>query len=1268
MIQRFQSCLLAVLLLFISSQLIAQQISNLGSYDGIDNGAVRTFAKDSMGYMWIGTSMGLSRFSGSLFKSYKFSEHNEGIVDLLSDLNGFYALESSGNILKYDYQKDRINKLKKIIHAPALSFDFIDEETLIIGLQQGLIIFNTKFLEFSDILSPESLFNRKVLVKDSKLYVASTNGIDVYGLNKSKPTIIHETTYLNGIEVLDIALDSEKRIWAGTNQNGLYIVDGDNSEKISLLKNEANLQTIRSIAFDNNNLAIIASEGDGLIIIDESLKLIKKISHEPNNKNSLKQNSIYEIYVDPENIYWLGLRELGVDIVYPLDNPFIHVNYVPFSQNSISNNYIRSIYFDNDNRVWFGTENGISALLPSGNWINYNSDPLISNRAILTIDEYNSQLLLSVYGVGLVAFNPNTGRANQIELKENQKKSKMIFTTLIDEDELWIGGFDGPVKHYKNDVLVKNYVTGNARKIVKGPRDKIYVGSPNGFFEINKTRESINRIDINRLGDLNQVYSLLYDEKNNCIWIGNKRGLLKYNIESQKVNSIQKSIENRLGTIYSIQKDKNENLWLSTYNGLWKYNTISDKLLKYGVDEGLSISTFGFGASANSKNDILAFGGPSGAVIFDQKRLTEELDISKLYISNFQINGLEAGELINQNNINFVDQISLNYNQNSFSFDFEVPTFHGSKEHTYHWQLIGFDKFPLTSNNPKKIIYPKLPYGKYLLKAYAINKAGTSSTSPLEISIVVQKPFWLSKWAILSYIFSLLSLTIISIRVNKIKINQRLNEDKIKFFTEVAHDIRTPVSLIKLLTSNLITKNPELKNDVKLIQKNSENLNEYVTQLLDFQKAERNQLKLKVSRVDVKDLIKQVINQVQPLIDQKSIDITLSMQKTMLWIDKDKMTRIFNNLISNAIKYSAEGGEINIKAKNESDLIKIDFIDNGFGILAKDQKMIFSRFTRGTNINDKHISGSGLGLMISKKIIELHGGKIELVSKENIGSTFSVMLKKGSEHYNDEDLLVELENDIEQISIKNNKNFEKLILLVDDNEDLRYSLKKQLEQLNYKVILAKNGKEGLLIALSKNPDLIITDVIMPMMDGKDFCKIIKSNFETSHIPVIMITALGEINDKIEGIKIGADAYLEKPFNMKVLNAYIHNLLNSREILKKVALNKSNNKFDSPDEKLLSDMMKIVEQNMTNYNFSIEFLAEKIGLSRSNLFRKVKGLTGLSPSEFITQIKMNHAAELLKNNKGIRISSVAFESGYNDPRYFSTTFKKFFGKSPKDYLK
>jgi len=304
--------------------------------------------------------------------------------------------------------------------------------------------------------------------------------------------------------------------------------------------------------------------------------------------------------------------------------------------------------------------------------------------------------------------------------------------------------------------------------------------------------------------------------------------------------------------------------------------------------------------------------------------------------------------------------------------------------------------------------------------------------------------------------------------------------------------------------------------------------------------------------------------------------------------------------------------------------------------------------------------------MISKRIIELHGGNIELISKEHLGSTFSVILKMGSEHYKDDDLLVEIDKENKLISVNNYENFQKLILVIDDNDDLRFSLKNQLEELNFNVIESKNGKEALIIALSKNPDLIITDVMMPLMDGKEFCKVIKSNFETSHIPVIMITALGDISEKVEGIKLGADAYLEKPFNMKVLNAYVHNLLNSRGILKKVTTNKTKDKFDSPDEKLISDLIMIVEQNMTNYNLSVDLLAEKIGLSKSSLFRKVKGLTGLSPNEFVTQIKMNRAAELLKNNKGMRISDVAHESGYNDARYFSTTFKKFFGKSPKDY--
>jgi DNA-binding response OmpR family regulator len=389
--------------------------------------------------------------------------------------------------------------------------------------------------------------------------------------------------------------------------------------------------------------------------------------------------------------------------------------------------------------------------------------------------------------------------------------------------------------------------------------------------------------------------------------------------------------------------------------------------------------------------------------------------------------------------------------------------------------------------------------------------------------------------------------------------------------------------------------------------------------------------------------------------------------KTYLWFDENKMSRIFYNLISNAIKYSEEGGHIEINASANNKTIKIDFIDYGFGVPEKEQKLIFSRFTRGTNINNKGISGSGIGLMISKKIVELHGGKIELKSKENLGATFSVILQKGSEHYNEKDILIKDKDTNKSEFIEDDINSKIRILLVDDNEDLRVTIKKELEK-KYTVIDAPNGKEALLIAVAKNPDLIITDVMMPVMGGKELCNIIKTNFQTSHIPVIMITALSEVDDKVEGLEIGADAYVEKPFNMKILMATVNNLIKSRQRLNRIFNPNSEDKvkIKSADDNFLSEVVQIIKENITNSEFSIDLISEKTGLSRSSLFRKLKGLTNMSPVDLVIRIKLNHAAELLKTKADMRMSDVAYDSGFNDPRYFSTLFKKTFGKTPKEY--
>ena len=1253
---------------FLPDQIYGQQIKHLGAYDGIKSGAVLAFAKDTLGYMWIGTAQGLKRYSGYNFKNYnKYTTH--GIVDIISKNGNLFVLGSKGELLQYQYEQDRFKSILNLKYRNFLCFEQINDNTIIIGLKSGLLIYDFKSKKLSKVLYPNTFFNRQIHVKQNKVYVASTKGINVYDFFEKNNQLVKHKTLLKNIETLDFDFDKQNRIWAGTYKKGLFVIDNEKVNKVNLLGKRIKTNTIRSIGFDKDDKALIALEGLGLLTMNENFKVVNKIKYNPNSLNSLSQKSIYEIFVDNDNVYWLGLREVGIDLIFPRDNAFKNISYVPYKSNSIPNNYIRSIYFEESGNVWFGSENGLSKLSPEGKWTNYNKSSSLLNNPVLTINKYGEHLLLGVYGNGLLQFNPKTGETKDFPLIEKEKKSKLIFTTYIDENDIWLGGIDGPVKHYQNSTLVNSYKTGNARTIVAGNKNIIYVGSANGLFEINKATKSLKRIKNSGFKNLDRIYSLFFDKQNNCLWIGNTLGLLKYDFSTNDITLLNKKLNFESGTVFSIQKDSNQNLWLGSQSGLWKLNTKKAIISKYDNRDGLTIETFGIGASTKSNDGRLAFGGPKGATLFTPLNLRKEKEGFKIYVSDFKVNGVAPDTTMLNKNINFLDKVELNYNQNSLSFDFETPNLYGSKKETFSWQLKGYDEHPVISKNSRKAIYSKLPPGNYSLEAKVTNVNGVSSPETYNINIIIKNPFWLSQWAFLGYTTLGFVLLYLFFQVKESRTEKNNNENKIKFFTEVAHDIRTPVTLIQLLVSQLSSEKNKFQNSLDLISRNTQNLSEYVTQLLDFQKAERGMLKLAVSKVDLKNILHRIVAEVEPLLKQKSIDISIVAPKTYLWFDENKMSRVFYNLISNAIKYSEEGGHIEIKTSANNKTIKIDVIDYGFGIPEKEQKLIFSRFTRGTNINNKGISGSGIGLMISKKIVELHGGKIEFKSKENLGATFSVILQKGSEHYNEKDILIRDNDTNKSEFIEDDISSNIRILLVDDNEDLRVTIKEELEK-KYTVIDAPNGKEALLIAVAKNPDLIITDVMMPVMGGKELCNIIKTNFQTSHIPVIMITALSEVDDKVEGLEIGADAYIEKPFNMKILMATVNNLIKSRRRLNQIFNPNSDGKvkIKSADDNFLSEVVQIIKENITNSEFSIDLISDKTGLSRSNLFRKLKGLTNMSPVDLVMKIKLNHAAELLKTNKAMRISNVAYESGFNDPRYFSTLFKKTFGKTPKEYSK
>ena len=462
--------IIALLFFLLPSEVYGQQIKHLGAYDGIRSGAVRAFQKDTLGYMWIGTSQGLNRYSGYQFKNYdKFL--TSGVVDIINKNGNLFVLSSKGELLQYQYEQDRFKSILNLKYRNFLCFKQINDNTIIIGLKSGLLIYDFKSKKLSKVFYPKTFFNRQIHVKQNKVYVASTKGINVYDFFEKNNQLVKHNTLLKNIETLDFDFDKQNRIWAGTYQKGLFVIDNEKVNKVNLFGKRIKTTTIRSIVFDKYDKALIALEGLGLFIMNENFKVVNKIKYNPNSLNSLSQKSIYKIFVDNDNIYWLGLREVGIDLIFPRDNAFKNISYVPYKSNSIPNNYIRSIYFEESGNVWFGSEKGLSKLSPEGKWTNYNKNSSHLNKPVLTINKYGEHLLLGVYGNGLLQFNPKTGETKDFPLIENEKKSKLIFTTYVDENDIWVGGIDGPVKHYQNSNLVNSYKTGNARTIVAGNKN-----------------------------------------------------------------------------------------------------------------------------------------------------------------------------------------------------------------------------------------------------------------------------------------------------------------------------------------------------------------------------------------------------------------------------------------------------------------------------------------------------------------------------------------------------------------------------------------------------------------------------------------------------------------------------------------------------------------------------------------------------------------------------------------------------------------------------
>jgi signal transduction histidine kinase/CheY-like chemotaxis protein/AraC-like DNA-binding protein len=850
--------------------------------------------------------------------------------------------------------------------------------------------------------------------------------------------------------------------------------------------------------------------------------------------------------------------------------------------------------------------------------------------------------------------------------------------------------------------------------LFKDSRQNLWVGTFNGLNKFDPglgqfQRFLSNKQDSTSLSD-NEILCINEDSFQN-LWVGTNHGLNLMNREKGtfKVYTTKNGLpDNSINAIYP---DQEGNLWLSTHNGISKFNPKTKEVRNFNKSDGISSNELAPFAHCKTSDGEILLGSNNGLTLFNPDQIRDNEIKPKVVLTNFKLCNknvkLNGSDSPLKRHISQCDEITLTYKQTFVIFEYVALNYSSPEKNQYAYMLEGFEDEWNYVGNKREATYTNLDAGTYTFRVKASNNDGLWNEEGVALKITVLPPPWLSWWAygfyLVLFVFLILVFRNYNIRRAKAEKEHEQDKENLRFFINVSHEFRTPLTLIlspvqKLLQSNSIE---ESKHAAKCIQASTNKLLNLVNQLLDFRKTDLGLLPLRAAQVDIVSFIKEIVKSFEYLGQSKNIRLQFdsSVDALDVWFDPDKLEKIINNLLSNAIKYTDEGGKITISiskvthSRNNSNGVEIRVQDTGIGLNPQQQKHIFERFYK----SDENRTGTGIGLNFTKSLVELHGGEISVESTLGEGSTFTVFLRLGKEHLKtaqlcegdfkmsdfkfDEDLHESVKYDIETAddAIDDGSELKSysgnqipMVLLVEDNAKLRSQMREELKGL-YHIKEAGNGEDGLNMAVKYFPDVIISDIMMPKMNGIELCRKIKSDLYTCHIPVVLLTAKTLVENKIEGFKSGADEYISKPFQMEVLVVRIQNILEERRRLKEkfktsgALVPSSELTNNNMDEVFLEKATKIVFDNISDPDFVLADLLKEMGMSRSSFYLKINSLTGTSPTAFIRTIKLKYAAELLVTQK-YRINEICTMAGFNHQTYFNKTFRDFYGMSPLQYLK
>lgn len=1308
--------------------------SKIGIEQGLSQLSVSSIYQDELGSMWFATREGLNRYNGNgmeVFRPIPNDSNSLGenlIHSVCGDKNDHVYIRTQNSINEFTLSTSKMKTIQpRGVHCIAYGIQnlWIAEKNHIYSYKDG-----EKKLYYVVHQSTSPI--EKILETTDQRLVVGTNSSGVFVIDQNKKI---RSLLTNCSQVSNLFEDSKKNLWISTWENGLYKIDRDGNVKNyshnpDKKENSVSSNFVRMVCEDNNGFIWIGTK-KGLDKLSLETGEFKHYDSDGYNNRQLSNESVWAVIKDNQGTIWVGTYFGGVNYFNP------DVNY--YTQHNLQDGIFRNKPFPIISNIVEDDKENLYLCSEGNGLIHYNTknnsyqvfglkEGLPSeNIKASYYDSKNNQLWLATHLGGLCVFDTKSRRITTHNNINQGRTQAEILSSLIPYGKNLLVGTHSGLLLFDKETHKFSLFSEELHKYIAYIQDvkvdsmgNIWLAGTRGVIKYHPESKQVE-IFRNKTDDPNSLSNnnaaKIYIDSKNRLWIGTSGGGL--NLYLPQSNSFKRFDLMHSGLISDFVSNILESrlgyIIVSTTKGFSLLDVENNKIKNFSSENGLPLNSLYSGGQCLTRGGKIYLSGMNGMVSFNEENLSIPKRLFNLNLVNLWINNKlvvptdETGVL--EKSLPYTKQIKLNHRQTMLTIEFASNNYIPANQPIYRYRLDGFsDVWTELPQGITKLNFMNIVAGRYKLIVQAISAVDKELITSTELDIRVFPPIYLTWYAYLFYIlliafavwryvlFSrarLLLETSLTYEKKQKEHIEEVNQSKLRFFTNISHEFRTPLTLIAGQVDMLLqTQNipPTVYNRILSVKRNTLNMQNLVNELLEFRKSEQGHLQIKVSRQDIVKFLYEVYLSFSEYANYRQIklDFECNEPEIPLWFDSVQMQKVFYNLISNAFKYTQKEGTIRIQVMQTENEVLVTIHDSGVGISADAIGKIFDRFYQAENglqISNM-VPGTGIGLALTKNILDTHHATITVESEPNVGSRFTVTLQKGSMHFKNEDIVDAVDvdanclqkfNDIDDEFMQEvigkqteNNELQYSMLIVEDNDELREMLKNVFEPI-YKIYTAADGEEGLALTIEHQPSIVLSDVMMPRMSGSEMCSKIKNNFTVCHIPVVLLTAQTAVEYNIEGLRLGADDYITKPFNIKTLITRCNNLVNGRKLLqerfsKQTDLSPRLIATNNLDREFLEKAELVIEKHIENTNFDVPLFASEMAMGRTKLFSKIKGITGQTPNEFITTIKLKKAAFMLTNNPEYNISDITYMLGFNTSKYFAKCFKDQFGVTPSEFRK